>query len=342
MQQVARLVVVVFLILLIGSVLFAAIERVGFFEGLYFTVATVTTVGYGDITPQTTAGKALATVLMLGGVGAALYLFSLMVAFLVEGRLLHVLGTRRMKRMIGKLRDHFIICGFGRLGRRVAQDLEAAGARFVIVEHDKRQAIEARECGYAVVEGDATLPETLREAGVERAAGLATTISDDAENIYIGITVRSLCSELPVLCRSSSERVTDLFRRAGIERTISTEAMGARRIVNTLLRPHVVGFMDEITQLVAGKPALHAVRVPPAASLVGQTIRSSGLRDRYGVVALAIRRGGSYLPNPGPDERLAADDILILVGTPEQVAELRATAGNVRGEEESFGARAES
>ena len=326
MQQIVGLIIVVFLILLSGSVLFAAIEKVPFSEGFYFTVATLSTVGYGDITPLTPGGHLLAIVLMLGGVGVALYLFSLVVAFLVEGRLRQLFGTRRMKKMIGRMRGHYIICGFGRLGQRVAQELEASGARFVVIENLAARAAEAREKGYAVVEGDATLPEMLSAAGVERAAGLATTISDDAENIYIGITVRSLCAQLPVLCRSSSERVTELFRRAGIEQTISTEAMGARRIVNLLMRPHVVGFMDEITQLVPGKPALHAVRLSGETKLIGETIRSSGLRDRYGVAVLATRRGGEYLPNPGPDEHLQAEDILILVGTPEQVAKLRAAA----------------
>lgn len=326
MPQVARLVVVMLLILLVGSITFAAIEHVDLLEAVYFTIATVTTVGYGDIIPHSTGGKILASLLMLGGVGTVLYLFSAVVAFLVEGRLREVLGVRRMKKMIGQLRGHYIVCGFGRLGRLVVQDLDVSGASFVVIESHATRAAEAREKGYAVVEGDATLPETLHEAGIERAAGLATTISDDAENIYIGITVRSLCAQLAVICRSSSERVTELFRRAGIERTISTDAMGARRIVNSLLRPHVVGFMDEIMQPVAGKSALHAVRLSSETRLVGQTIKGSALRNRYAVVVLAIRRNGEYLPNPEPDEALRAEDILILVGTPEQVTELRRVA----------------
>jgi voltage-gated potassium channel len=325
-QRVVHLIVILLLIALVGSAVFAVAERISFGDGLYFALTTLTTVGYGDVVPRTAVGHVVAVALMLGGVGAAVYVFTSITSFVVEGKLRHVLGIRRMKKTIDLMRDHYIICGYGRLGSLVTRDLESARVDFVVVESDSAKVQEARERGHAVVEGDATVQETLCEAGLERAAGLATTISDDAENVYIGITARALYPDLPVVCRSSTARVKELFRRAGITRTISTDEMGARRIANSLLRPHVVGFMDEITQHVEGKASLHAVRLAADTALVGETIMGSQLRGKHGIAVLAIRRDGVYLPNPGPQETLRASDVLILIGTPEQVSRLRAFA----------------
>jgi voltage-gated potassium channel len=315
--------VVVLTIVVSGTLLYAFIEHENLLDSLYFTLATVTTVGYGDEVPQTQAGEVLAIFLMLAGVGSALYAFSSVMSFMIEGRLAQILGVRKMKEVIAKMKGHFIVCGYGKLGKIVVRELQEARAQFVILENSPAKVAEAREKEYLVVEGDATQQEALNEAGLDRAAGLATTISDDAENLYIGIAARSMRPDLPVVCRSSSDRVRVLFERAGIERTISIDEIGARRIVTSLLRPHVVEFMDQVLAPAPNRPSLHATRLEEGAALIGQSIMSAKLRNRFGIVVLAIQRDGAFLPNPDPSEELRADDVLILIGHHESAVRLR-------------------
>lgn len=272
MRRVLGMIGLVAAIVLAGAGLFVLVEQVSFIDGLCFALATATTVGYGDIVPLARAGQVVAMLLMLGGVGAALYILTSGMSFVIEGRLRKILGVRKMMKTIEQMQGHYIICGHGRLGRQVIRELTASGADYVIVENNPGQAAECREKGHPVVEGDAAEEEVLRRAGLDRCAGVATTISDGAENIYIGLTVRSLRPDVPVVCRSSSTRVRALFERAGIHRIISTEEIGARRLVSSLMRPHIVQFVDELMRHEQGTPSLHAVRLEPGAVLVGQTL----------------------------------------------------------------------
>ncbi|MCK4305096.1 MAG: potassium channel protein [Candidatus Eisenbacteria sp.] len=323
MQQVMRMISIVILIVLVGTLFFMLAEKASLLDAIYFTLTTVTTVGYGDVHPEGSAGKIVAIFLMLGGVGAILYIVSSVMSFVVEGRLRQVMGVRKMKRAIERMRGHFIVCGYGKLGKLVAQELEGARVPFVIVESNAQKVAEARDLEYAVVEGDATHQEVLAAAGLERSGGLATTISDDAENMYIGIAVRSICPQLPVVCRSSTSRVRKLFKRAGIDQIISTEEIGARRIVSSLTRPHIVEFMDELMRHEENSPSMHAIRLESGVPLIGQTIQGAKLRNKFDIVVLAIRRDGAFLPNPDPGEQLRAKDILILIGLPDKVECLR-------------------
>ena len=324
MRQFIRIVSITVLITLTGTLFYMLIEDASVVEALYFSLSTITTVGYGDVHPGGLGGRLLAIFLMLGGVGMMLYLYSAVASFVVEGRLRQVLGVRKMKRAMERMRDHYIICGYGRLGQIVVRELERAGASFVIIESDPQRIAEASERGYAVVKGDATHEDVLHEAGLMRCAGLATTISDDAENLYIGIAARSLCPTLPVVCRSSTDRVRLLFEQAGIKRTISTEEIGARRLVSSLTRPHIVEFMDEMLKYEGDKASLHAVHLPEGSPLIGTTIMGSKIREKFGAVVLAIQREGGVHPNPGASEELHAGDLLILIGHRKQIEELQA------------------
>ncbi len=314
-------------LLAFGTITYSLVEKVDPVTALYFTVETVTTVGYGDEAPRSVPGRVVAMVLMLAGVGAALYAFSAVASFLIEGRLRQVLGVMKMKKTIEKLSGHYIVCGYGRLGKTVVDELKRTDAAFVIIESAHEKVVEAREKGFLVVEGDATLQEVLDEAGIEQASGLATTIQDDAENLYIGITALSIRPTLNVVARSSSDRVRKMFQRAGISNIISTDEIGARRLVSSMMRPYIVEFMDHLLRYEKGKPTLQAVRLEQSARLVGETLVSSKLRDRFGVVVLAIQREGRFLPNPSPEEQFLAEDILIMVGVPEQFEGLQALVG---------------
>ena len=324
MQQIARMCSILILIVLTGSLCIMLTEHLSFVDALYFSLTTITTVGYGDLVPGSGLGRLTSMLMMIAGVGTSLYIFSAVMAFLVEGRLKQAMGERKMKRLIAKMENHYIICGYGRLGQMVARDLEIAKEDFVLIESDPVKANAAREREYRVIEGDATHREVLEEAGVENCAGLATTISTDAENLYIGITARSLRAQLPIVCRSSSDRVRALFRRAGIRRTISTDEIGSRRLVTSLIHPHVVEFVDELLTHKEGTSTLHGVQVEAGAPVVGQTIQGAQLKDKFNVVVMTIQRDGSFLANPGPNEVIAENDILILLGRAKEIANLAA------------------
>lgn len=327
MNTLLRTILLLVGLLAFGTISYSLVEGVDPLTALYFTLETVTTVGYGDVAPVSAPGRLISMVLMLAGVGAALYAFSAVASFLVEGRLRQILGVMKMKKTIEKLSDHYIVCGYGRLGKTVVDELRRTDAAFVIIESAHEKVVEAREKGYLVIEGDATLQEVLNEAGIEHAAGLATTIQDDAENLYIGITALSIRPTLNVVARSSSDRVRKMFQRAGISNIISTDEIGARRLVSSMMRPYIVEFMDHLLRYEEGKPTLQAVRLEQSARLVGETVVSSKLRDRFGVVVLAIQREGRFLPNPGPQEEFHAEDILIMVGVPEQLERLQSLVG---------------
>jgi len=322
-HPIIRAIIIVLFLVLTGSFVYSLVEGVDMLTSVYLTLETVTTVGYGDVSPKTTGGRIVAMGIMVAGVGGALYVFSAVASFLVEGRLRQILGVRKMKKSIESMRDHYLVCGYGQLGKLVVQELEGSHAGFVIIETNRDKATEAREKGHLVVEGDASHQDVLEEAGIARATGLASTISDDAENLYIGITARSIQPGIPVAARSSSDRVRQLFERAGINNVISIDEIGARRLVSSLIRPHIVEFVDHLLRYEEGKPSLRAVRLEENAQMVGRTILESRLRDEYGIVVLAIQRDGQFVPHPGPQETLQANDMLITVGVPEQLERLR-------------------
>lgn len=216
---------------------------------------------------------------MVGGVGSAPLIIASLASFVMEDRPQRIMGVRRTMPSIEGLGDHrIIICGYGRFGRRVVREIGADSSDFAVGESDPQRVTEAREKGCAVVDGGATDEEVLRQAGLCRCADVATTISDDVENVSLGPTARSLRPEVAVVCRSSSTRVRPRFERAGIHRISSTEGIGARRLVPSLTRPHIVEFLDEILSQERGTLSLHAIRLEPGSALAGQRLEGSRLR----------------------------------------------------------------
>jgi voltage-gated potassium channel len=323
LKRILRLLLFLGALLVGGTLGFARLEGLSFLDALYLTGETLSTVGYGNVAPETPRGRLFSILLMIGGASAALSAAGLLVGYIVEGRLAAQFGRRREMRALEKTRDHIILCGYGQVGRRVARILHGTGTSFVVVERDATAAREAREEGCLLVEGDATEEEVLEAAGLHRARGMLTTIGDDAENLYICMTARALRPELPIVSRVTTERAAANIRRAGISQVIFPVEMAARRMVQSLLRPEVVDFLDLVLGPGARGPGLEAYRIPEACRLVGKKLREAGLREEFGLHVIAIRRDGNYLPSPGPEEVLRAGDALILVGTEETFARFR-------------------
>jgi voltage-gated potassium channel len=286
-------------------------------DAVYLTVATMTTVGYGDIVPGNEASRWFSLLVMLSGVSIGFYAVGLLSATLVEGRLFQLVEERRMRKAIESINQHFILCGYGQVGNLLAGELERLEAPFVIVERDGDASQRARDAGYLVVQGDATDETVLGRAHIEKARGLATVISDDAENLYITVSTRSLRPDLPIVARASRARGGRYLTQAGATSVIFLDQLGASRIARSLLRPDVVTFLEELMGTQREDLRLEALRLPAVCGLAGQSLKDADLRGRFGIQVLAVKRRGQYIANPSPGQSLEAEDVLVVVGNTE-------------------------
>jgi voltage-gated potassium channel len=305
-----------------GTAGFTLVEGWSLLDSLYMTVMTVTTVGYGPPLPLSTAGRNFSILFMVVGVGTAGYLLSTAVQSLVRSEILAAYGERRRQREMSKLHDHYIICGAGRVGRRIVGELRRAGVPFVVVESNALLAAELNLPDAQVLIRDATLDETLVEAGVERAAGLASCLSDDADNLYVVLTARTLNPGLRIVSRAVEESAEPKLVRAGANRVIAPTIIGSHRMAQALLKPAVADFMDSITAESLDL-AFEQVEVAHGSGLEGRKLKDTDIRSRLDVVVAAIRRqGGEMIFNPSGETRIHAGDMLIGIGRAESMAEL--------------------
>ncbi len=310
----------------LGTAGYSMIERWSLADSLYMTVMTVTTVGYGAPHPLSPAGRTFTIFFMIVGVGAAGYALSTAVQALVQSEVLAAVGARRRYREMSKLQNHFIICGGGRVGRRLIREMGRAGVQFIVIEKDAQKAEAIGESGTRILHRDATLEETLREAGVERARGLAACLADDADNVYVVLTARDLNRDLHIVARAVEEQAEPKLIKAGANRVIAPIIIGSHRMAQALMKPAVADFMDSVAaeHLDLG---FEQVEVAPDSAIAGYRLRFTNIRSELDVVIAAIRRrDGEMLFNPSGDTRIEAGDMLIAIGRAESIAELSALA----------------
>jgi len=310
----------------LGTVAFHLLEGWSLLDSLYVSAQTVTTVGYGDLTPQTAGGRLFATVFMMFGVGIVLYCLTTAVHSIVQSELVATFGRRRLSRKMSKLRDHFIVCGAGRVGSHLVRDLKHASEMFIVIERDAQKVAELTEQGVAVLVRDATLEESLREAGVEHARGLAACLPDDADNVYVVLTARDLNSKLHIVARAAEEPAEVKLVRAGANRVIAPTIIGGHRMATALLKPAVADFIDSITasQL---ELTFEQVEVEPSSTLVGRKLRDTNIRSELDIVIVSIRRSdGQMLFNPSGEATIESGDMLIAIGQPETLMKMNKLA----------------
>ena len=309
-----------------GTVGFTLVEGWSLLDSLYMTMMTVTTVGYGPPLPLTPAGRNFSILFMVVGVGTAGYLLSTAVQSLVRSEILAAYGERRRQREMSKLHEHYVICGAGRVGRRIVAEMRRAGVPFVVVESNALLAADLQLPDSQVLIRDATLDESLVEAGVERAAGLASCLPDDADNLYVVLTARTLNPSLRIVARAVEESAEPKLVRAGANRVIAPTIIGSHRMAQSLLKPAVADFMDSITADTLDL-AFEQVEVAPGSALDGLKLKETDIRARLDVVVAAIRRqGGEMIFNPSGDTQIHAGDMLIGIGRSESMLELTALA----------------
>jgi voltage-gated potassium channel len=304
---------------------FQRLEGWSILDSLYVTAQTVTTVGFGDLTPRTFWGRAFATVFMMVGVGIVLYALTSAVQSIVQSEMVATFGQRRLSRKMSKLRNHFIICGAGRVGSHLIRSLQG-DETFIVIESNAQKVSQLLDFGIAVLVRDATLEESLIEAGVENAKGLAACLPNDSDNVYVVLTARDLNPDIHIVARAAEEQAEAKLIRAGANRVVAPTIIGGHRMAMALTKPAVGDFLDSITanQLDLG---FEQLEVEPVSSFVGRRLSETNIRSQLNIVIVSIRRAsGEIVFNPNAEAVIQAGDMLIAIGSAESLAQLTALA----------------
>src|SRR6266480_6775 len=308
--------------LLFGTAGFHLIEGWSVADSFRSTVQTLTTVGYGDLTPRNVTGRLFAVVVMLIVVGGVALFVSTIVQSVVQSELVATFGQRRRSRQMSKLHDHFVICGSGRVGSHLVRDLVRTEQPFVVIENDQQRAAEFSQRGVTVLVRDATLEESLREAGVEHARGLAACLPNDADNVYVVLTARDLNPRLHIVARAAEEQAETKLVRAGANRVVSPTIIGGHRMAVALTKPAVDDFLGSIAANKLGL-AFEQLEVDPASVLAGRKLAETNIRSELEIVVISIRRSdGHLLFNPSGESVIEGGDMLIAIGKVESLIKL--------------------
>jgi voltage-gated potassium channel len=297
----------------------------GVLDAVYQTVTTVTTVGFREVHPLSTAGKIFTIVLIVLGVGTALYTLGVIIETLLEGQLPEVFGRRRMERRISGMKDHVVVCGWGRVGKAIARDLVAMGAEALVVDNEP---IRLEGVPHPVLLGDATDDEVLERAGVRRARAVVAALDTDAGNLFVTLSARTLRPELFIVARVRVEENEDKLRRAGADRVVNPQSIGGARMAAFVLQPHVTEFLDVVMHDRGIEFRLEEITVPADSPIEACSIRDAQVRDRTGALVLALRdREGTFTTNPPPETVIHAGQVIIAIGTPGDLEALEQLAG---------------
>lgn len=310
------------LLTVIGTAGFMAIESLPWDDALYLTVTTISTVGYGDLVPRTQSGRFFATGLIITGVGAALFLISVMAKEVFEGHLADLYERRTMTRKIGRLSDHIIVCGYGRLGCVVVDELRRADRDVVVIETNPDREKELHDSGIDYLIGSASTDEVLEAAGIDRAEALVVATSPEAEGVFITLTARELNADVRIYARGESESAVRRLRRAGANFVTSPYQMGGQRTAASILRPSVVDFLELSHARQHEEIDLEEIRTSPGSEIVGARVGElEASHPRLRIVALKHETGGFELV-PGSDDAIAAGDHLVVIGERDQLDRL--------------------
>ena len=305
-----------------GTVGFRLILKESWLESFYRAVITSTLAGL-DTVPSSNGARLLSIALILAGLTLIAYAGAVIVEAIAGGLLTGVLAERRRERTIEGMRDHFVICGYGRVGRRVAEEFRAAGVPYVVLDFSEEAIAAAKEHGDVLIAGNATRDEDLGHAGVERARGLVAASDSDADNLYIVLSARSMRPELQIVARASDDDAAKKLRLAGADRVVLPYATAGRTMANLVLRPQVTAFLDAVTTATGPDLHLAEIEVHRTCAQAGKTIRDIRVRHETGAIIIALRkRDGSFDTTPEPDVAIEPGDVIVGVGTTEELQRL--------------------
>jgi voltage-gated potassium channel len=301
--------------LCVGTVGFSFIEGWGTFDAFYMTLTTITTVGYQEIRHLSRTGRVFNSFVIFFGVSAMLFAVGAMTQSIIELELEDRYGRRRRNRMISQLHDHFVVCGFGRVGRNASYELQRANAPFLVIDRSQERVARASEARMLAIVADATNDDDLRKAGILRARGLIAALPSDAENLFIILSAKTLNNSLIVVTRASEEQNEGKLRRAGADTVFAPYTMAGHRLAHSLLRSHVVEFLEFTTSVVGPNIMMEQVRIGSGTQFVSRTLGALLSGSGVNVIVLAVRRSdGQMIFNPSRDSEISAGDFLIVLG----------------------------
>lgn len=321
-RELVLLLLSVMTVIVFGVLGYEIVEGWTGIDALYMTIITLASVGFMEVHPLSEPGRIFTIILIVLGVGVFAIALTTIARHVVERQFFILFEKTRMDELIRKLNGHVIVCGFGRLGRIAARDFMEEGTASVVIEKSPEIAREAREAGYLVVEGDATVDEMLVNAGIRDASAVVTLLPKDSDNLYVVLTCRELKPELSIVSRTEDEHGEKRLRRAGADRTVSPYREGGKKIADALLRPHVADFIDKVVEG-QGRIGIEEVRVPKDSPMSGLTLVETRLRETMNIIIAAIiSPEGETAVNPGGDTRLQPGATLIVLGDPGKLKEL--------------------
>lgn len=326
MDRTTHLVIVILLAMFLvglGTAGYMVIEDWNVLDSLYMTVITLSTIGYGEVNPVSQAGRIFTLVLIVMGVGFFLYVIGNVVQFLVEGRIRLILGRHKLDKQIGQLNNHYIVCGYGRMGRALCRYLIQKGLKFVVVEKNEARIPVMNTDHVLYVSGEATIEENLHKAGIKRASNLIATLGTDADNVFLVLLAKGLNPDLYVVARASQNASKKPLYTAGANVVVSPFDVGARRMAHAILRPNVIRFLeyafaDEDTDI-----HIEEISVAESSMLVGVPLMESGIRQDHNLMILSIiKADGEMVFNPSADTIIRSDEKVIAVGSSDDLIRL--------------------
>lgn len=303
------------IIVALGTTGFVLLEGYSWFEAFYMTLSTITTIGYQEIKPLSHSGRIFNSFLIIFGVSGVFVAVGAMTQTMIELELEGRYSERRKKKMIHQLHDHFIVCGFGRVGRNASREFQRAGSPFLVIDRNEQRVAKAAGAGMLAMAADATQDASLREAGVLKAKGLIAALASDADNLFIILSAKALNPQLIVVTRASEEEAGEKLRRAGADTVLTPFSMAGRQLADVLLRPHVVEFIDFARSNMGAGVVMEQVRIAPETEFKGKTLGELMELRTTGIIVLAIRKAsGETTFNPPADFPISAGDFLIVMG----------------------------
>ncbi len=319
--------IVIITVVTYGTVGYMIIEDWNFLDSLFMTIITLTTVGYSEIHEMHKAGRIFSIVLMLSGVGAMFYALGVGAKVLLEGEIREILGRKRLNKKIENLKNHYIICGYGRMGHIICRELMQSKSPFVVIE-SSAELLATVDADILSLQGDATQDSILLQAGIKRAKGLISVLASDANNLYVVLSARGLNPDLRIVARASEEGAEQKLRRAGADSVVSPYYIGGLRIAHTLIKPAVVDFIEFATRSENLELQMEEVRVTDDSHIIDHSLDESGIGRDMGVIIVAIKREtGNMEFNPTSKCMIKKGDTLVVMGQTKQLQELKGLVG---------------
>src|SRR5512137_728532 len=311
------------LLVTVGTVGYMSIEGWRLLDALYMTIITLGTVGFKEVGELGDSGKLFTIFLIVIGVSVLGYIVGSLAQIMFEGQIQRIIGRKKVEKKIDSLKDHYIICGFGRIGQLICKEFAAKPIPFLVIEKQPEAHEKLHHEEYLHIRGDATEDDTLLRAGIKRAKGLISVVTSDTENVYITLTARGLNPDLFILARSGEEGSDLKLKRAGANKVVSPYIIGGSRMAQSILRPNVVDFIEIATGSEHMDLQMEEITIPPHSAFAGETLVSSGFRKEIGVIIVGIKKAhGKMVFNPHSQAKIEGGDTLIVLGEPLSIAKL--------------------